>query len=534
VKRFPSASARSRHARRAAAAVVAAGLVAAVVVRGDAVAAPEQEPPPLAPSIQAACDSIRGDRILKHVSALCDPALHGRVAGDAGARAAAEYIARQFAKAGLTAGGSLGTFQQTFKIRAGYLIDGELSIAHGRKSEALKRRKEFMPVHIPSNQTGVEAECVFAGYGICSDRLGFDDYADVDVEGKAVIVFSGVPWSRETAAWLWRIEKRSRESLPYKAHTAADYGAALLLVVDDPGGWRPKIGINEELRLPDSSFPVDSPIPIVQVTQQGASRLMGLSMSQIRQTAQMIRATRQPHSTALPGRRLTYSAAIRGTARIGRNVIGVLPGVDPDLRSEALVIGAHYDHLGEGAEGVYCGANDNAAGVGAMIEIARACRLLAEPPRRSLVFVAFAAEEMGQLGSSYYAAHPCIPTNRTVLMTNFDMIARNAPEQIFAVATRSSAELHRIHQAVNAHVGLELVHPEDMRLGRSDHTAFYHAGVPVMYLFGGLHRGYHTVEDTIDRLIPDKAACVARLAFLTSYCVAQREERILPDWSARP
>jgi len=119
-----------------------------------------------------------------------------------------------------------------------------------------------------------------------------------------------------------------------------------------------------------------------------------------------------------------------------------------------------------------------------------------------------------------------MPIDKTALMINFDMIGRNEPNRINAVATRSSADLHRIHQEANRHIGLELVHPENMRLGRSDHTAFYLAHVPTVYFFGGLHADYNTVSDTPEKLIPRKLENVARLAFLTALRIAQQEPRI--------
>lgn len=126
----------------------------------------------------------------------------------------------------------------------------------------------------------------------------------------------------------------------------------------------------------------------------------------------------------------------------------------------------------------------------------------------------------------YYVAHPSIPMERTDLMINFDMIGQNDPNAIFAVATRSSQELHRLHQSVNRHVGLNLIHPESLRMGRSDHTAFIYARVPVMYLFGGIDIHYNTPEDTADKLIPGKVERVARLAFLTAFTVAQKNIKL--------
>jgi len=501
-------------------------LLAAALWRPVLAGAPDAPAtPPQEPSVAAAMASIRGEDIVRHAGVLCAARFAGREAGGPGARLAADYIASQFRKTGLAPGGSVGTFFQTFKIRAGYRIASELEVTRGNERESYERRKHYMPVHVPRDDAEIAAGCVLVGYGVSSKMLDFDEYAGVDVRGKAVIVFSGVPWSRETADWLWRLEKRSRDTLIYKARTAAAHEAALLVLVDDPAGWRRSIGFSEQLRLPDCGFPVDSPIPIVQTTRRAAARLAGMKIAELHQLAHRIRTQRQPHSVALTGVTLRCRASISGSSQIGRNVIGVLPGTDPDLRTQSVVIGAHYDHLGEWDGDTFFGANDNAAGVGAVLRIAAAFRALPEPPRRTLIFIAFAAEEIGKLGSSYYVAHPCMPTAGTTLMINFDMIGRNDPNQINAVATRSSDQVHRIHQEVNRYVGLQLVHPDNMRLGRSDHTAFYMAGIPVVYFFGGRHPDYNTPGDTPDKLIPEKLEKVARLAFLTARCVADSGAR---------
>lgn len=491
--------------------------------QAQSAAAPAMLPYP----VRAGLESIRASAIMEHVRILCGPQMKGREAGEKGARLAADYIAARFRKSGLVSGGSAGTYFQTFKIRAGYHVSADLRAERDGKRTVFKRKRDYMPVHIPRDKVELKARCVVVGYGVSSKTLRFDEYADIDVNGAAVIVFSGVPWSRETAVWLWRLEKRTRDSLAYKAKTAAAHGASAVFIVDDPAGWHGRLVFSEQLRLPDVSSPVDSPIPIVHITRRTAAKLAGLNRPRLHRLAHDIRSVRKPLSFEVKALAILYQGSITGSATIGRNVVGVLPGTDPELRQESLVIGAHYDHLGEVFGEVHFGANDNAAGVGALLEIASAFKCLPEPPKRTIIFVAFGAEEIGKLGSYYYTAHPCMPIDQCCLMVNFDMIGRNEANSINAVATRSCDELHQLHQEANRHVGLELVHPRNMRLGRADHTAFYMAQIPVMYLFGGLHDGYHTSEDTMEKLVPTKIEKTARLAFLTAYSVAQRSTRIL-------
>ncbi len=487
---------------------------------------------PLPLAVKGAADALKSEAILKHVKELTRQKYEGREAGEPGARLASEYIARQFSSIGLVRGGTAGTFFQTFKIRAGHRITSELAVEHPKATIKLSRRGHYMPVHLPENKADVKSGLVLAGYGISAPNLAFDEYAELDVKDKAVLVFGGVPWSPETAAWLRRIEKADRYTLAYKARCAAERGASLLIVVNDPSSRLLAFGAEEELRLPDTSFPLESKIPVLHVTREAAALLTRMTDGELKEIAARIRLRRRPESHAIKSCTITLKARIDGNATLGRNVIGVLLGSDRVLRKEAIVIGAHYDHLGENAFGTYFGANDNAAGVGVVIELAAAFKRLPIAPRRSIVFVAFSAEEIGKLGSGHYVNSPPIPIKQTVAMINFDMIGHNDANSINAVATRSSQELHRIHQEANQHVGMKLVHPEDFRIGRSDHGRFFNVGVPVMYLFGGFHPEYNTPEDTVEKLKPQKLVRVARLAFHTAYIVVEEEKRPSFEWGS--
>ena len=470
----------------------------------------------------------RADRttVLRHARVLASPKFRGREAGGKSIRLAARYIADQFRRLGLKPGGAGGSYDQRFKIRAGLRMEGELRAFIGKVPMAdLKLGVDYMPLNAPGRPVELEAPCLLAGYGITSPALKFDEYAGLDAKGKAVLVFAGAPWGSRAAAWLRRgPEPRPVESIDYKAENAARVGAKCLLVAPDPAALPPKMGVRRPLGLPDPGR--GFPLPVARVSPRLVSALTGMTEDEVRLFAEEIARERRPQSMLLRGRRLQWTADVRGRAVLGRNLVAVWPGRDERLRREAVVVGAHYDHLGEEDDSILFGANDNAAGVGALLAVARAFTALPRPPRRTLVFVAFDAEEIGRLGSGHYVANAVVPAKRTVLMINFDMIGRNAPDAIYAVATRSSPELHRLHKAVNAAVGLALVHPLSYRLGRSDHTAFYRAGIPVMYLFGGIDPDYNTPRDTWDKLIPAKVERVARLAFLTAWAAAEREERL--------
>lgn len=480
-------------------------------------------------NIRKVFDSINGKDIISHARVLSDQTFRGREAGKAGDRNAAQYIAEEFRKAGLNPGGSAGSFFQSFKIRVGYSITAEMKAWIGQSLIGeFRRSDDYMPLRLPGGKAEVNGECILAGYGISSQVLGFDEYKGINAKGKIVIVFSGLPWSGDKADQLQqKTDINKLATLAYKARNAADHGAACMLIVDNPIGWRKQLAVPERLRIPDTDLLPNIPIPVIQITREYLSKLSSMSLQELRSFAKDIAEDNSIQSMQLKGRKVLLKAAISGQARLGRNIIGIIPGSDPLLKKEAVIIGAHYDHLGEGDKTIYFGANDNAAGVGALIALAKAFAGMEPAPKRTIVFIAFDAEEIGRMGSKHYISRPCIPIDKTHLMINMDMIGRNESDGINAVGTQSSKELHRIHQELNEYVGLKITHPSSYRLGLSDHSPFYYANVPIMYLFGGIDPDYNSPEDTWDKLIPGKVEKTAKLAFVTATEAGNRVERFV-------
>jgi hypothetical protein len=185
----------------------------------------------------------------------------------------------------------------------------------------------------------------------------------------------------------------------------------------------------------------------------------------------------------------------------GRNVIGLLPGSDPVLREQVIIVGAHYDHLGGGAFGaldpdstgkVHNGADDNASGVAAIINLAQ--RMAADPPGRTIVFVAFSGEELGLLGSAYYVRQPVVPLAQTVAMINFDMVGRLRNEKLIVYGTETATQFTPLLDSINKSFGFDLKMRGD-GYGPSDQSAFYAVNKPVLHFFTDLHEDYHRTTD---------------------------------------
>jgi len=215
----------------------------------------------------------------------------------------------------------------------------------------------------------------------------------------------------------------------------------------------------------------------------------------------------------------------------GRNVIAVLEGTHPGLKDEAIIIGGHYDHLGfqqehkADSDYIYNGADDNASGTCAMLAVAKAFSSMVENPKRSVIFMAFAGEEKGLLGSDSYVQKPLWPLSKTVAMLNLDMISRNDIDSLEIIGARQNPGLVKVVRKQNKDIGFKLAESKNKRMDEgSDHFSFFKKGIPVIFFFTGFHPDYHEVTDNPDRVNPEKAAKVSRLAFLTAWVVANENK----------
>jgi aminopeptidase YwaD len=506
------------------------------------------------------------ERLRAHIEYLASDKLEGRRTGSAGAKLAAEYIAREFSRYGLrrsigydTAGMSIleadspKRYLQEFPYVANVEL-GENNLFYvnpGRADDLMNYRvnEDWMPLGFSSNRSIKSAEMIFAGYGISSAELKYDDYAVSPAKDRVAIVFAGTPDGDNPHGQFARAG-----GVHFKAAAARAAGAQALLIITS----------EEKLsddRLAGLSYDNagEAGIPVLVISRNLAAKLLGapnkgLSVyEKIADARQLEDGKDQRH---IPGLRLDLSTNVIRRESPSTNVIGVLDGSDPTLKNEVIVIGAHYDHLGHGGEGslapregaIHHGADDNASGTAGMLELARLFSSQKLRPRRTIVFMAFSGEEEGLLGSSYYVNHPIVPLANTVTMINMDMIGRmkdnklivggvgtapewrqalaaaNAPERMrVGIAPTSSAEASRPVQTVGREVpmgrevplvsgsngspvvSLSFEKPIDLKLnedgfGPSDHSSFYSKQVPVLFFWTGTHDDYHKPSDTADKI----------------------------------
>jgi aminopeptidase YwaD len=479
---------------------------------------------------------IQPDTLLGHIKFLSSDDLKGRGNGTEGLERAAEYVAQQFKAAGLEPGeGSAGWFQP-FELIAGLTIgqDNKLSIDYKGKTVSFVLGTSYYPLAAPASERTPSAKLehlplVFAGYGIAVPDIGYDDYSRLDVTGKAVVIFSHEPQEHDPGSRLNGTRPMPQTSLNSKAQLALSKGARALIVVSDPShrvDEAPYALFNGD---PDAD---DQGIPVLRVRRTEMQPF--IDAWRLDAAARLIDADLVPRSQVLTGATLDYTENMAKNRRTVRNVIGILPGSDPARAKEAVVIGAHYDHVGLGGRlsttpdrtgEIHNGADDNASGTASLMEIARVAVEQRSRFPRTLVFVAFAGEERGLLGSAYYAGHPVIPVENTIAMLNLDMVGR-ARGRVDISGLEVSPSMEADLKAASAASGAALtIRREGPGAGRSDDANFIDRRIPAINFFTGFHPDYHRPSDDWEKIDAVGTKRVATLAFELAARLAERSTR---------
>jgi aminopeptidase YwaD len=447
--------------------------------------------------------------MLEEVKTLAGPAMEGRGSGTPGADLAAAHVAAVFKTAGLKPGGDGGTYLQPFSVPIGLRFGAPNTLTVvAPVARTLDLGKDFAPLTVSANGTAT-ADVIFAGYGITAPELGYDDYAGVDARDKIVVVLSREPRSHDPESPFRRHEAQHYTERDYKIINARQHGAAAILLAPHPSAGDPPLPVPRGQSGPQG-------ILAVAITRAAADALLASAGMRLRDLADAIDASVTPRSAPLPKTVIRVEVdlvRVRGTTS---NVIGVLPGTDPALRDQAIVIGAHYDHLGRGGDSslapdrhgdIHHGADDNASGVAVVMALARGFAAAGGAPR-TLVFVAFSGEELGLLGSAEYVRRPPIPLDQTLLMVNLDMVGRLRDGRLHVGGVDSGTGLRAIVGRATADLALS---PElrQSPFAPSDHTSFYVAGRPVLFFFTGAHADYHRPSDTWERINATGLATVA-------------------------
>lgn len=472
-------------------------------------------------------------RFQEHIDYLADDQLEGRGIGTKGIELAADYISRQFSQCGLSPAGDNGTFFQSFPMTLHRELTDRSRFEFVGDGVPRRRNVDFIPLSFSSDDA-FEGDLVFCGYGIVNHERKFDDFEGVNLDGKVAVMLMGEP-----PAWADANGFPTKHAmLRNKVYNAKDRGAVAVLLVNQTPAE------SEEDRL--TPFHTEDPdeygLPAFHVSRAMIDeKLARMKVDPLTRLQEKL--DRGELATSLvPHVRAAGQAGFEKKSTTARNVIGVLKGEGP-LANECVVIGAHYDHLGirrpmsrtfkggklvhESTEPqIHNGADDNASGVSGLIEIARLMAGEKTRPLRSVVFIAFSAEESGLHGSKYYVDHPSVPLDGTVAMLNMDMIGRLEPGknrvEVFGVST--SPEFESMLKRAGDRVGLEIAPGVDEG-GRSDHAPFVRRNIPSMHFFSGQHADYHKPSDDSDKINAPDGARITRLVYETACELASRDAR---------
>jgi hypothetical protein len=488
---------------------------------------------------------IRKEAIYKHLEVLTSDSLGGRETGTEGNIKATNYIARHFQQLNLPAVVSASYFQPIAFSSESFTVN-----------KFIINEKEYAPMwdfyNFPtfnSNMSIQEKEILFMGYGI--DDPVYSDYKRVEPKGKIILIYDGEPIRSDSTSWLTGTSEWSEwtTDVSKKISVAKQYGVKGIIIID--GRLQQNLRKNRNTYLTSSLQIGKSPDTdalfsnAVYISTTMAKSLIGNKIDEVIDIRNYIMKKGKTKSLAIETN-VKWIQKKNINELLGRNVLGYIEGSDPKLKNELVVVTAHLDHLGTRGDKVFHGADDDASGTSAVMEIAAAladAKQKGQGTRRSVLCMLVTGEEKGLLGSSFYTKYPIFPLKNTIANVNIDMIGRidadhaEKPNYVYVIgADKLSKDLHNINEMVNQnHTRLDL----DYRFNdenepnryyyRSDHYNFVKNGIPAIFYFNGTHEDYHRPSDTIDKINLDVLVKRAKLAFYTTWELANRDERIHLD-----
>ena len=457
-------------------------------------------------AVLAASSAPQADpnRYLLDVKVLASPEMEGRGAGTQGIIRAQHLIEKRYKELHLQPAGVRG-YAQPFSVITGARLksDNRCSVKDAEKQQELKIEEDFVPFSF-SSSAPVSAPIVFVGYGATADEFRYDDYAGLDVKGKIVVVLRYEP------SGLAHHGQTQHSQLITKAINARNHGATALIVVNG------KLGDGEQdllTRFGSVSGPENVGIVMLQVKNAIADSWFQTAGKTLKDVQEQINATTKPASFEFPNTlHVSLNVDIATTRATVNNVLAWLPG----QTDEYVIIGAHYDHLGRGNVDslapsqigqIHPGADDNASGTAGVLELARLLAPQRRKLKRSILFIDFAGEELGLLGSAEWVKEPTRPLGKAVAMINMDMIGRIKDDKVYIGGLGTGSTFKSVLEEAEKETAFK-VESSPGGYSSSDHTSFVTKKIPVLFFFSGLHSDYHKPSDTWDKI---NSASAARL-----------------------
>lgn len=445
-------------------------------------------------------------RYLDTIRTLASPEMEGRGAGTKGIDRAAQLLEQRYQSLGLEPAGTQGYFQPfTVTTGAKLATHNDFQEDAGGKKKTLKINDDFVPFSF-SSSGHADAPAIFGGYGATANEFGYDDYAGLDVEGKIVVLLRYEPTGFAAKGGHQGLTQHA--ALITKAINARNHGAKAVVIING------KLGDGEQdllTRFGSVSGPENAGILLVQVKNNVAQDWFAAAGKSLEAVQDQINGGTKPASFAFPATlHLSIDVDIDTLHATVNNVLAYLPGKS----DEYVILGAHYDHLGYGNADslapsqigqIHPGADDNASGTSGVLELARLFAPLKGQLPRGILFMSFAGEELGLLGSAHWTQQPTHPLDKAIAMINMDMIGRMKAEKVYVggVGTGSTFQSILTAEAKNSPFHFEY---SAGGYAASDHTSFVARRIPVLFFFSGLHSDYHKPSDTWDKInAPDAA-----------------------------
>ena len=506
--------------------------------------------------------TITASDLESHVSFLASPLLMGRMNGETSLEIAAEYLAAQAKFLGLKPANGNSYFQT-------YTLNKEINdpdktevkiISEDEKDITINKRPLFCVIPYGPSNISLDGEVVFAGYGIRSSAHNYNDFANIETEGKILLIMDRAPTTSDGVNCLFNNnEWLSENNIRMKFSALMQTRAKAILIVPDPksgynslaesdpqmaGYYGARIfeGERRERNIYSSSTP-----NVIFIHRNLADNILkdtGFTLEALQNT---IDQNLESFSFAV-NKKITVNIETKVETVTLKNVAGYIEGSDPVLKNEVVVYSSHYDHVGGYGDKINVGADDNASGCAALLEMAQAFQLLKKKPRRTILFLWVSGEEIGLFGSAAYVKNPLFPLQNTVVNLNMDMIGRvkgvadttdqypmSGQNSVFLITDNQSSDLQAIADKVekrnNLNFDYSLSGPNHpLRLfSRSDHYNFVRQDIPVLFFSTGLHTDYHTPRDVIELLDFNKMEAITRAMYEIGFEVANRKTRVVVD-----
>jgi Zn-dependent M28 family amino/carboxypeptidase len=506
---------------------------------------------------------ITSSSLESYVSFLASPLLKGRKDGEEGLDIAAQYIASQSKLIGLIPANGTSYFQPYPVIKKSMDPDKtSIQIISESKDTVTLKDPFFQLVPTGPSDLIIDGEVVFAGYGIKADKYNYNDFGNLQTEGKILLAMGRAPMSEDGkkcqfAEPNWTTSRNFQMKLTALMYSKAK---AILFVSDPKSGFQSfsesSPGYSGYL---NSSITLKSDKEVVNTFMQAMPKVIFINRSvadailkgsghSLEELQKNIDATLTPNSFLIPNKQLKITEVTLKEEKILNNVAGYIEGSDPVLKNEVVVFSGHYDHIGVSGNKVNPGADDDASGCAALLSMAEAFQSLDQKPLRSILFLWVSGEEIGLFGSQSYLNNPLFPLDKTVADLNMDMIGRvkgvadttdehpmTGPNTVFVITDNQSKELIQIANEIDKKSPLDFDyslsgrnHPLQL-FTRSDHYNFVKKDIPILFFCTGLHTDYHTPGDVIEKIDFEKMELVTRTMYEIGLVIANKKTKLVVD-----